>query len=384
MLNRGPNRDRRAGARGVLALAAALALAGPLAAQMIQFTELPPGYVPDSVTLPRAFAGALAVDPEDDAVIYVSVGAFLDTQIVRLDLRDRTARVVAAGPFGNIGGIAPLAPGRLALIENSVAAGSGLPGETLLLATDVNLDGDFDDLGEIVELIAPILTGAGGDFSGAQARVAPAGNPSGIPSGSVLLQTADGGGEAELLVVTNPLGMPAFRPGGGAYFGGFDFSGGFDFDSQGRIILGAVEGTAFTGQIFALVNLNGDEAIDPGESGLLAQGLNGIFDLVIDAADRAYFTGPDEDFIAGIRTFQIPENPLAETATITTLARTNSGFLTGLILTSKTKSFAPAAGPEAATLLFGGFTSSFEAATNLLLLTPLNPLNRVHGWRRYE
>ncbi|MCH8334087.1 hypothetical protein IIC65_09150, partial [Candidatus Sumerlaeota bacterium] len=350
-------------------------------AQTIRFTSVPDGYTTGSIELPREFSGALGVDPTDDNVIFASIGGFGDMDLARINLLDGSVTIVADGPFGTIGGIAVLSPSRIVIVENSGVPGSGLTTDTLLLASDLNLDGDFDDAGEISELIAPILTESG-NFTGTQARVTPAGNPSGIPSGSVIFQTADGGGNAELLIVENPLTAPAFRPMNAAYFSGFDFNGGFDFDSSGRIFMGSLDGASFTGDVHALVNVNGNETIDAGESNKLVTGENGMSDLIIDAEDDIFFAGANELFAAAIRTFRAPGDPLVGTATPTDFAVTDSGFLTGVILNSKERGFeAGVAG--GATMLLGGFTADFSGGINLLTLKPL-PLSSARNWALYD
>lgn len=352
--------------------------------QTLQFTSVPPGYAADSIPLLRPFAGALAPDPFDEDFIYVAIGDFHDMEIVRVGLIDHSIAHVAAGPFGSVGGIAKIAANQLVIVDNDGAPGSGITSNTLLSARDFNpADGDFNDPGEITELIAPILAGPPSGFTGAQARVAPGANASGVPFGALLVQTADGNGQGELLVVRNPVIAPAFRPPGGAYFTGFDFNGGFDFDSLGRIFMGTVEGTGFTGQVFALVNLNMDSVIDPGESHMILSGENGMSDLIIDREDHVYFAGADESFIAAIRTFDVPADPLSGTVTATNFVQTDAGFLSALTISSKLKLFRPSTYSSGAVLVTSGFTATFEPATNLLTLTPMH-INASESWRSYE
>jgi hypothetical protein len=350
-----------------------------VSAQVISFTAVPSGYEAGSINLPEGFAGALAADPLNDQIIYASVGAFWDNKIVRIDLQSGSVERIADGPFGSIGGIAALSPTQLVLTENDHSPGSPLPGETILLATDFNpQDGDFNDAGEIIELIAPILTDSLFGFTGAQARVAPSGNPSGIPSGSLVFQNADGAGLADLFVVEEPTtpGTAKYRPSGGHYFGGFDYNGGFDFDSRGRIFMGAVDGATFAGMVYALVNSNSDEDIDGGEYNDVVTTASlpaGIADLIIDAEDTAFcLTNP---FLAGGRVvkFLVPENPLIAQAAIQEFAVTDAGYLTAVMINSKRRSFEPWSGRNGATLLFGGYTSTWAQATNLLTLEPAAP-----------
>ena len=108
------------------------------------------------------------------------------------------------------------------------------------------------DPGEVTELIAPILDG--GDFTGSQARLVPAGHPS-LPAGSVLVQTADGSGLGEMLAITDPLGSPAYIPSGSAFFTGFDYNGGFDFGPGERVYVPEAEVKCNARRIFGLSNL---------------------------------------------------------------------------------------------------------------------------------
>jgi hypothetical protein len=358
-------------------------------AETVSFTAVSSGYEGGSITLPEGFAGALAADPSNDQVVYASVGAFQDNKIVRINLGTGAVDYVANGPFGSIGGIAALSPTQLVLMENDHSPGSPLPGETILLATDCNpQDGDFDDPGEIVELLAPILVDSLFGFTGAQARIAPAGNPSGIPSGSLLFQNADGSGLGDLFVVTEPT-SPAtaqYRPSGAHYFGGFDYNGGFDFDSPGRIFMGAVDGATFSGEVFALVNSNADEDIDAGEYNDVVTTTSlpaGIADLAIAADDTAFcLTNP---FLAGSRIvqFSAPENPLTQEAVIQNFATTDAGYLMAIMFNSKCKQFEPFGGSNGAVLIVGGYTTTWAQATNLLTLKPAAP-SAARLWTGYR
>jgi hypothetical protein len=231
-----------------------------------------------------------------------------------------------------------------------------------------------------VELIAPILVDSPYGFTGAQARIAPSGNPSGIPSGSLLFQNADGGGKGDLFVITEPGSAvgASYRPAGDNYFGGFDYNGGFDFDSEGRIFMGAVSGQTFAGEVIALVNLNNDEDIDAGEYNTVVPGnvlTSGIADLAIDKNDNAYCL--TNSYTAGgkIVRFGVPENPLVEGAMVSDFAITDSPALMALTMNSKEKSFEPYSGPEGGIMILGGYSKSpmWAQAINLLTLRPSGP-----------
>ncbi|MBI3736397.1 hypothetical protein HY256_07775, partial [Candidatus Sumerlaeota bacterium] len=207
-----------------------LILAGHSAAQTISFTSVPDGFDAGSIELPRPFAGALGVDADSDNIIYAAVGNYQDMNLARIDLNTGAVAIVAEGPFGGLGGIAPLTGGAIVLTDNASAAG-GPPDDTILIARDLNRDGDFNDGGEITKLIDPILVN--GSWSGAQARRVPKVRKSRLGAGSVMIQTADGAGNAELIVIDNPLRRPSFNLHRNPYFFGFDYNGGFDFDSRG-------------------------------------------------------------------------------------------------------------------------------------------------------
>ncbi len=357
-----------------------LAAASLAQAVELEFIFAPGGYETGSISLPKPFAGSMGVVPGNDNLIYAAVGGWQDVDLALIDLSDNSVRIVSDGPFAGLGGIAPLSETQVVLVDNGFGT-SGPPDGTILLATDGNGNGSFDDAGEIVELIAPILTGAIG-FTGAQTRLVPPGNPSGIPSGSVVVQTADGGGAAELLVITSPLTAPAFRPLGGPYYTGFDYSGGFDFDRQGRIMLGSVDSATFAGSIRALVNLNGNAAIEPGEVNTIVDFESSMADVMVDAENDILFGGFNASFQGAIRTCPVPGDPLNEIAAPRDFASTTSTFISAILLNSKTKPFDRGTGPNGATLLIGGWVGS-DSAQNLLTLTPKIP-TAASNWERYE
>lgn len=343
-------------------------IAVPGFSQTLEFTSVPEGYLPGSIALPDSFAGALAIDPNNENVLYASLGAFGDNDVARILLDSGSVEMVADGPFGNVAGIAVLSATQLVLVDNGFAAG-GPPDQTILLAQDLDGDGDFEEAGEITELITPILTGFFG-FSGAQAEVVPPGNPQGLPSGSVVIQTADGGGGGELLVVTDPLGTPAFRPLGDSFFTGFDFNGGVEFDNEGRLIVASaivVDPTAFTiaGRVYGLDNLDGNEQIDETEFGVIVPTStlpSGISDLALDGDDDGFCTSGGD-----LKTFAIPADVLVGSSTPTTFATFNTTFVSGLAMSSQVRPFEPFSGPRGSTLIIGGGFSE----TNLLTLKPL-------------
>ena len=109
------------------------AIAMNLNAQTIEFTSFPAGYFPDSVTLPRPFAGALAADPTDPEIVYAAIGAFNDMEIARVNLATKGVTTIASGPFSSIGGIAVLSPTQIVLVENAGTVANPYPFDTILL-----------------------------------------------------------------------------------------------------------------------------------------------------------------------------------------------------------------------------------------------------------
>jgi hypothetical protein len=349
----------------------------PLAAPgaNIQVQSVAAGYTTSSIELGAVFGGAIAPDPADADHLYVSSGFFGSQTILSVDAGAGTTRTVAAG-FGNIGGIAVLGNGDLAITENFLS-------DKVLRARDLNSNGDFLDAGEVTELIAPILTD--GDFTGAQLTVAPSGNASAIPAGALLVQTADGQTSSELLIVENPVSTPAFRPTGGAYYSGFQYNGGIAFDAAGNVILGIGQFDFFTftpsGRIVALVNLNSDTDIDPGESNVLVDepALSaGISDLAVSNENAVFFGENSGD----VKTFALPANLLTGTASPALFARTDASYISAVRLDAPTRTFAPGATGSTARLLLSGYAAGFNAATNLVVIAP-GALAEVQNWELY-
>jgi len=353
--------------RGFLILGLAICVLSPASSsysQSISFTQVPEGYQTESIPLPRGFAGGLGVHPDLPHILYASVGDYGDNDIVEVNLLDGSTRTVITGAFGSANGIVPLSSTALVIVDNA-GAGADPANEGIFLALDNNpRDGDFDDPGEVTELIEPILDG--GDFSGSQARLVPAGHPS-LPAGSVLIQTADGGGLAEMLAVSDPLGSPAFIPSASAFFTGFDYNGGFDFGPDERVFMGTATGS-FAGLVYTLDDLHADGRIETGESHVLvdATGLPfGIADLSIDR-EGDVFCAAGSSVVA----FSIPSDPMTGTVVPDTFAQTDAGFLSGLLVTGKRGAFEPGAAGDTAALVTGGWTGGFVPAANLLVLRP--------------
>lgn len=354
-------------------IACALLVITATAAQAdhVTITSLKDGYTYQSIELGVPFGGSLAQHPSRANILYASYGNFAEHQVLELDTDTNTTRTVTP-LVGNIGGLAVLNNGDLAITENFDV---GL--DTILLARDGDSDGAFLAPGEISELIEPILHD--GNFSGAQLAVAPAGNASAIPAGSLVVQTADGGTSSELLVVQNPESAPAYRPAGGAYYSGYNYNGGLAFTAEGHIVCGISDFPV--GRVVALVNTNADEDIDAGESNEIvgaAQLPSSLSDLSV-SSDGKLVTSENG---GTIRLFNLPANLLTGTATPDILATTNATYVSSVRLDFPSRPFSGApAGPKG-TVYLGGYVT-FPAATNLVAITPIDDAS-VAGWEMYD
>ncbi len=355
-----------------IAAAVAFAMNQPAIADTLEITTLAPGYLAHSIELGVGFGGAIAQHPADENILYASVGPYSMHSILEVQLDTGTTRTVTP-VVGNVGGLAVLANGDLAITDND-----DFTSDTILRARDLNADGDWLDAGEITELIAPILTN--GSFTGAQLTVAPAGNQAGIPAGSLLVQTADGGTNSEILVIQNPESNPAYYPSGAAWFSGFNYNGGLAFTPEGHVVCGISEFPA--GRVAALVNTNADDNIDAGEFNDIvttSQLTNSISDLGT-TGDGKLITSENG---GTIRMFQLPDNLLAGTATGTVLAETNAGYVSSARVDFPARPFTRGAASPLATVYIGGFVT-FPAATNLLAITPKTGPSSAAGWELFD
>lgn len=340
--------------------------------------SLPAGYTSFSLVLGQPFADTVAVDPSVQNRLYAAVGFFGNESILRVDTTLGTTSTVATG-LGSIGGIALLSNGDLAITENGTS-------QTILRAHDLNADGDFLEPGELTELIAPILADSGFGFTGTQLAIAPSGNASSIPAGSLLLQTADGGTSGEVLVVQNPTSAPAYRPAGGAYFSGLDYNGGIAFDSAGNLVVG--ESVYPNGRIYGLVNTNVDDHISSGESHILVDVAaipNGIADLAVSQDGRVFFAGNQTTFGSGdakIFAFQLPPDLLTGSGTPAPFATTNAAYISSTHFDDSTRNFTAGASVNQARLFVGGLDGTFTGFTNLVVITP-TVITAINDWRLY-
>jgi len=350
---------------------AACLLAAPGHADELQANTLAPGYSARSINLGVPFGGAIAIHPAKPRILYVTYGNYSDHRVLRLDLDTGTTATVTP-VVGNAGGLAVLANGDLAIADNFDQTS-----DTLLGAHDANGDGDFLDAGEITELITPILDG--GNFTGAQMAITPEQNRAGLPAGTLLVQTADGGSDSEILAIASPDTAPAFRPAGGAFYSGFTYNGGLTFSPAGDVLCGISEFP--TGRVMALVNANGNETIEPGEAHeIIGAGVltNSIADLAA-TADGKVLTSENS---GAIRMFTLPADLTSgQQATPGVLAETNGTYISAVRADNPAAQFSPGA-KRRATLYIGGYVT-FPAATNLLAITPDGP-TAAEDWQLFQ
>lgn len=356
--------------RAMVICSAIIALATTLAAQPLQVTTLPGGYTAGSVELGQPYAGALAVDPAQPRTLYAATGFFGSHDILRIDADSGTTRVVASG-FGNVGGLAVLANGDLAITENFTS-------DTTFRARDLDSDGAFLSPGEVTELIPPAFHD--GNFSGSQLATAPMGNAAGIPAGALVLQTADGGTSGELLVILDPATAPAYSPADAPFADGLNYNGGFGFTSSGHLIVGSAG--FLTGEILAMVNADNNDRIGPGERNVIVPASSlglGVSDLAVSAEDVVFY-GENS---GNVKSFHLHAQLLTATATPAVFAQTNSTYLSTLRLDVPTRTFAPGASQPAARLYMGGYLPGFASATNLVFIEPQS-VSSVPDWQVYE
>ncbi|MBN1478084.1 hypothetical protein JXA47_15110, partial [Candidatus Sumerlaeota bacterium] len=238
---------------------------------------------------------ALAVSPVTPEIVFATLGTAFNTDqdVWSIDITDPSYpeyRLLSAGAvdtgsddqldslFGTVGGLAPLPTGELVIVDNNAPV-SGVGGDTVYLATDLNGDGDFLDVvasaEEVQALVAtipgaPAGSGLGG-FSGTQAELG--------PDGAVYVITADGSDGGEVLRFTDPTGSVSAEIHWESASDGIDYGSG----------LAWVGGTLFTGDVddtfgFARLRSHADgnadgDALDGGETQLISGALAGVYDL---------------------------------------------------------------------------------------------------------
>lgn len=340
-------------------------------ADSLQAVSLQDGYEAHSIELGVPYGGSIAVNPQTPNQLYVSAGNYGEHTLLTIDTDTGTTRSLSP-VIGNIGGLAVLNNGDIAITEN-------LTSDTILRARDLDSDGAYFAPGEITELITPILADA--TFSGAQLAVAPPENDANIPAGSLVVQTADGGTSAELLVIRDPESSPAYYPVGEAWFAGFMYNGGIAFTSDGNVLCGISEFPV--GRIDALVNANGNEQIDAGEAHELIGGdvlVNSLSDLTVSGDGRLVTT----ENSGTVRWFDLP-NDLASGSVEASgvLAETNATYLSSVRIDAPQRPFVPGAAWPVATVYVGGYVS-FPAATNLLAISPVPAPAAARDWALFQ
>jgi hypothetical protein len=355
------------------------------AAQGVSFLSLPPGYVAGTVSLgTNNHAVALAPDPDDDNFIYVA-GSFPTTRtIVRINLSTAARTTVFTCPTTvTIAGFAVLNATTIFVSDN-------WPHHRLFILRDNNpQNGRFNDPGECRELIRPILTNPGGDWTGSAVLALRSGSTRlRLPPNTVLFQSEDDGTtQAEVLAVINPTTNPAFQPPNAAYFSGFNYGGGLALDSKGRLVV-ASSFVPDTGKVWVCEDLNQNGVIGPGESNALFARASetthpaGLSALAIDSADRGYVSiGWTDAAHSDIQTFRIPLDPLHQKASLATFATLNSPYVSAMIFSSPTRSFDPFV-VGTGTMVLAASDPSYGNLDYLLTVRPKSPTG-ARRWRLY-
>lgn len=369
----------------IIAVVVAVAFPYQSFAQSVSFLEVPEGYRASTLSLGVGnAAGALVEDPVDENFVYVAGMFDGATRIVHVDLRDgQWTAVYDAAATVSIGGFAVLAPDVMFISDNM--------NDQLLILEDNNpQDGDFNDPGEVRDLIAPILTHPTFGWTGNAVRIVRSGNNQlGLPANTVLFQSEDGNTtEGEVLAVVDPTTSPSYQPDGGAFFSGFDYGGGLVIDSYGRLIL-ASSSYPDTGKIWVCEDTSGDGVIDDGESSAALSRVSdtteqaGLSTLAIDRSDRCYttvgwggFGAPAE---SEIRMFSVPENNPTSTSEATVFARLDSPFINAIVFSTLSRTFDPSAN-DGAMMVISATDGFYGNLDYLLIVRPF----RQTGVKRWD
>ncbi|MCX8037960.1 MAG: hypothetical protein N3D11_13100 [Candidatus Sumerlaeia bacterium] len=354
----------------------------------ISFTTHPPGYVAGRLPLGTGnSAHALARDPENENYIYAA-GLFDGVaRIVRINLWTAARTTVFVLPTS-------ITVSGFAVLHSRALFISDAWHDKIFRLHDKNPpDGDFNDPGEVSELIQPIYRNPGGDWTGTTVFIIPSDNSRlTLKAGTVLFQSEDGGTtQGEVLAVANALTTPTYVPPYRRYFWGFNYGGGLGLDAQGRLLV-ASSFWPDTGKVWICEDLDGNREIGPGESNILVPRVHpttewaGLSALAVDSSGRVYSSvgwGFGNSAQTDIRTFTVPANPLQTTATVSTFATLNSPYLSAVIFNSTTRSFAPGA-VNGAFMILLGFDPFYGDVDYLLTLRPDGPSLAVRRWSQYK
>jgi hypothetical protein len=269
-----------------------------------------------------SFASPLEQDPASAEGFLCALGDFGNQGVYHLnisDLASPTFQLIANGDadlvggddvldnqFGSIGGITVLPTGELIVVSNSVNF-NDFTGQTIFIGRDLNFDGDYLDVvagsPEVTELLGgpPPDPGPFG-FGGGQARVAPPGSPY---AGDLFVITADGNASGELFRIQDPAGTPTLS----FFKTGLNLGAGIDFQGD-DVLIGEVNFIGFTfdyARVLRLSDGSADgDADDAGETVVIDDTLDGIFDLALGNDGRLHVIGNKSDF-TGMDVFSIPD-----------------------------------------------------------------------------
>jgi hypothetical protein len=363
-------------------------VAGSVSAQI---TALAPGYVSGLVTLPEEAGGSVCADAANLNAFYVSAGGFNNRTIYRVTFTSQTtytSQLVASGSVSTTGAtsgnnifdnrfgdiwMGSLADGRLLVTDSGAGQdGFGGPaaGECIFILEDKNGDGDFMDNdpgfpGDEVSVLvaAPILTNAGGNFTGAGIVEGPAGNfycvtSDGSANGEVIRISSDG-------TAQNLFASP------------FDFGSGIDFNSTGTLLAGNTDGTFIGGSITQMndTDMSGD-AGQPGETTVITTaGFPAVYGLSVSSVADGERILVTTNGIDGSKFQAFSGGTLTSIATLT-------DFATGMALDGSTASFAPFSGSNGAHAIVSDLSfSTFQGA--YYFITPTGAAS-VADWSAFN
>lgn len=351
---------------------------------------VPLGYTVEylQVSSSEAEASALSIDPNDENVLYATIGGWSPQKVVRIDLGQNPPAVsdfangaynIAGADtednaldsrFTTIGGLAVLQTGELVVVDNN--ARSEIPGDTIYIARDLNNDGDamdiIDDNGttiaEVVELIAPIEMPPGsgwGGFSGQQAEV--------TDDGSLYIVTSDGFGEGEVLRI----GGAPLSPSISVWCSGLDYGAGLGFDSAGDLFVGSSSWPSGAA-LYRTRDVSeppDNDALDVGEMIEVSNSITGIYDLT--------FSAEDDMFITNGRYIEKVDQISGEAVVFATFPEWT--FLGDIVITTRSKPFTPTGGAEQARMIVAD--GNGDGMLTVIVPAPSTTVEPSR-WARYE